>query len=442
MAVLVLVVLPACGGCGKTDAERAAAERAEIEERIRDSNVLVPYRALKLTLRAGGTGREPEAVQALWQMLAETRKLPEKNATVEEARQTAEISLRLAVAFYRAKQTLREHDEDDYPLFLTRAREASHPWGELSVPGYDGGMEHLFAGCVLTVLDTVDQGQRIPMTEPVLYEFSRATPGPEWPGVLRTSSRAGRGVSFLQAGYHYAAEEELTAYLAEVEQLPVLPLVLGTGDADLPLLDRALRGMMEREVLRAAGHFLRAWNRMQLKRDEPAADDVEQGLKSLAALGVENELTWWGMAFVHFQRGHYEDAAASLDRLALSPFLDEPTRGELQASAQALRSQDSRIPLFQKQRAALLLVRALVARAGGLERILVVTLGEARGQQVYAPIVWLDRVQQGLAQASADTVVREAGGLLGKAREAGSQGVDALKEKLGGEERSASPAPP
>ncbi|MDC0713749.1 hypothetical protein POL68_35105 [Stigmatella sp. ncwal1] len=433
MAVLVLAVLPACGGCGKTDAERAAAERAEIEERIRDSNVLVPYRALKLTLRAEGTGREPEAVRALWQMLGETRNLPDKAATVEEARQTAEIFLRLGAAFYRAKQTLREHDEDDYPLFLTRARQASHPWGELSVPGYDGGMEHLFAGGLWTVLDTVDQGQRIPMTEAVLYEFSRATPGPDWPGVFRALSRAGRGVSFLQARYHYAAEEELTAYLAEVERLPVLPPPVSAGVETL---------LMEREMLRAAGHFLRAWNRMQLKRDEPAADDVEQGLKSLTVLGLENELTWWGMAFVHFQRGHYAQAAESLDRLALSPFVDEPTRMELRASAQALRTQDTRIPFLQQQRAAIPLVRALVARAGGLERMLVLVLGEARAEQVYAPIVWLDRVQQGLAASPADAVAREAGGLVGKAREAGSQGLDALKGKLGGGERSASPASP
>jgi hypothetical protein len=52
VAVLSLVLLALAGGCSKSDAERAAEERAEIEKRIRDSYTLVPYRALKLTFRA------------------------------------------------------------------------------------------------------------------------------------------------------------------------------------------------------------------------------------------------------------------------------------------------------------------------------------------------------------------------------------------------------
>lgn len=432
LAVLALALLTACGGCRKTDAERAAEERAKIEQRIRDSNALVPYRALKLTVRARGTGTEPEAVTALWNILAETQALPDKAATPEEARRLAETYLKLAIAFYKAKQTLREHDEDDYPLLWTKLQLASGETPTSPLPGYDSGMEHLVVGVMLAVLDTADRGNRVPMTDLPLYEFSRATPKPEWPAVLRTASRASRGLSFLEARYHYAAEEELTAYLEEVGQLSDAELDL-LSDAELLLtLQQGSTAEQKREFLWAMGYFPRAWNRMRLERDEQAADDVERGLKSLEKLGIENELTWWGWALVHYRRERYAESAASLDKLARSPYLDEPTRQELQARTDELRTHGKSLPLFQQHRAALLLVRALVARAGGLEKLLVTVLGEEQAKQVYEPLVWMDRVQRGVAEVKTEDVVREAGGVLDKAREAGNQRLDALKEKLGG----------
>ncbi|PTL77164.1 hypothetical protein DAT35_46490 [Vitiosangium sp. GDMCC 1.1324] len=424
MSALTLALLAACGGCRKTDAERAAEERAEIEKKIRDSNTLVPYRAFKLTLRAQGTAEEPEAVTALWKILEETQNLPEKAVTAEEARREAETYLKLAVAFYKAKQTLREHDEDDYPLLWTKEQARSNAPLEPPLPGYDNGMEHLFVGMVLVALDTADQGNKLPVTDMTLYEFSRATPRAEWPAVLRTVSRASRGLSFMQARYHYAAEEELTAYLAEVERLP--------GDEGSLLYKWGTTVEQEREGLLAIGHCLRAWNRMQLERDEQAADDVEAGLKSLEKLGVENELTWWGSALVSYRRERYPEAAASLDKLARSPYLDEPIRKELQASADELRKHGKSLPVFRQQRAAVILVRALVARAGGLEKILITVLGEERAKQVYEPIRWMERVQRGLAAVKTEDVMREAGSVLDKAREAGHQGLSTLKEKLGG----------
>lgn len=439
LGALTLALLAACGGCRKTDAERAAEERAEIEKKIRDSTTLVPYRAFKLTLRAQGTGEEPEAVAALWKMIDETRSLPEKAATAEEARRQAETYLKLAVAFYKAKQTLREHDEDDYPLLWTQVQRASQEPVKPPLPGYDNGMEHLFMGALLVALDTADRGNTLPVTDLTLYEFSRATPRAEWPAGLRTASRGSRGLSFMQARYHYAAEEELTAYLAEVEQL--------SSDESNLLRAWGTTPGQEREGLLAMGHFLRAWNRMQLERDEQATDDVDAGLKSLEKLGIENELTWWGSAFVSYRRERYPEAAASLDKLASSPYLDEPTRKELQESADALRTHGKSLPVFRQQRAAVILVRALVARAGGLEKILVTVLGEERAKQVYEPIRWMERMHKGLAAVRTEDVVREAGGMLDKAREAGHQGLSTLKEKLGGEGRgdagdSASSGPP
>ena len=416
LGALALALLTACGGCSKTDAERAAEERAKIEQQIRDSNTLVPYRALKLTARAQGTGKEPEAVKALWKMVLETERLPHRELTPEQTREVAATYLKLGLAFYEAKQTLREHDEDDFPLLWSKLA-AAPPF-----TGYDTGMEHLLEGSLLVILDTADRGNKLPMSDLTLYEFSRATPSPEWPGDLRTLSRGCRGLSFLEARYHYAAEEELTAYLAEVE---------GLSESDLVLMgSRGRTPGQVRDGMRALGHFLRAWNRMQLKRDDPAAEDVEQGLAALERLGIENELTWWGWAFVHYKRERYPEAAKNLEKLAHSPYVDEPTRKELLASAGELRTHGESLPIFQQQRAALILVRALVARAGGLEKILVTVLGEERAKQVYEPILWMDRVRTGMAQVKTEDLVREAGGVVDKAREAGNKGLSTLKDKL------------
>jgi hypothetical protein len=424
LGALALVLLTACGGCFKTDAERAAEERAKIEKQIRDSNTLVPYRALKLTLRSQGTGKEPEAVTALWKMVLETQNLPHKDLTPEQTAQVAGAYLKLAITFYKAKQTLREHDEDDFPLLWSKLAEAA------PFTGYDAGMEHLLVGALMVVLDTAERGNKLPMSDLALYEFSRATPSPEWPASLRTLSRGCRGLSFMEARYHYAAEEELTAYLAEVEEVPeseLEPLLLHTWETT---------PAQERESLRALGHFLRAWNRMQLKRDDPAAEDVEKGLAALERLGIENELTWWGWSFVHFKRARYPESAKNMEKLANSPYVDEPTRKELLASAGELRTHGESLPLFQQQRAAIILGQALVARAGGLEKILVTVLGKERAKQVYEPILWMDRVRTGVAQVKTEDVVREAGGVMDKAREAGNKGLSTLKDKLlGGDEK-------
>lgn len=417
LAALLLLGLVACGGCQRTDAERAAKERAEIDQRMRDSVALVPYRALKLTLRADGDPKAPEEVALLWKALAETRSLPDKPLTDEATRAAARTYLDLGIAFYKARKALQTRDEDEFPLLWSRwASPTSTP-----LTSYDAGQEHAFFAALWLLLDAAERSDRIPATELVFYELSRATPTPTWPAPMRVAVRANRGLSFCMAGYHYAAEEELTAFLTEAEQLP---------PDDFPAL-RDTTPAQSREAALAAGHFLRAWNRMGLKRERAAEDDIEQGLRSLQALGVENELTWWGWALIHTRRGRYEDAAASLDRLAASPFLQETEQREVHDSAEALRKHGDSLPLFQQTRAGLLLGRALLARAGGLEHVLTVALGPERAKQLYAPLLWMDRVRQGTAKLSPEQVAQGAGETLDRAREAGSRGWKALQQRLG-----------
>lgn len=417
-AALSLVFLVLLGGCRKTDAERAAEERAEIEKKIRDSYALVPYRALKLTMRAAGQENAPEEIAALWQRLEETRSPTGRPFTEEETRRVTRAYLDLGVAFYKAKKTLEKRDEDEFPLLWARVVPDQPP----PLPGYDAGQEHALLSAVWLVLDSADRGNRVPATDLVFYELSRATPQPAWPPGLRVAIRASRGLSFCEAGYHYAAEEELNAFISETESLPA---------KDFPTL-KDTTPEQSKETLLATGYFLRAWNRMGLKRERAAEDDVERGLRSLEKLGVENELTWWGWAFIHFRRERYEESAKYLDKLAASPYLGASERQEVQASAEEMRKHGDRLPIFLQARAAVILGQALIARAGGPEKLLVTVLGPERAKQVYAPIAWMDRVRQGVGSLSVDTVARGAGETLDAAREVGGKGLEALKQKLGG----------
>ncbi|QSQ26124.1 hypothetical protein JY651_14850 [Pyxidicoccus parkwayensis] len=417
-AVLSLVLLSVLAGCRKTDAERAAEERAEIEKKIRDSYALVPYRAIKLTYRAEGQPNAPEEIAALWKAVEETRALPEKPATAEESRRVAKLYLDLGIAFYKAKKTLEKRDEDEFPLLWNRFMPETP--GPLS--GYDAGQEHAILAAVWVVLDQADRSDRVPATDVVFYELARAVPQPSWPAGLRVGVQGGRGLAFCGAGYHYAAEEELNAYLSGIEAL--------SPDSFTPMPHAT--AVEEREALLAAGYFVRAWNRMGLKRERAAEDDIERGLQSLEKLGVENELTWWGWAFIHFRRERYEESAKFLDKLAASPFISATAREEIHASAEEMRKHGKKLPIFLQARAALILTEALVARAGGLENILVVVLGPERGKQVYEPIAWMDRVRRGVGSVSMDSVKKGAGDTLNAAKDMGGKGLEALKKKLGG----------
>jgi hypothetical protein len=417
-AALSLVFLSLLAGCRKSDAERAAEERAEIDKKLRDSYALVPYRAFKLTYRAEGQPNAPEEVAALWKAAAATRELPEKAVSEEDARRMARIYLDLAIAFYKAKKTLEKRDEDEFPLLWNRFV----PDAPAPLPGYDAGVEHAVLAAIWLVLDNADRGNRIPATDVVFYELSRSTPQPGWPAGLRTAVQGNRGLAFCGAGYHYAAEEELNAFVSGVEALPLeeFPATASVTSAQY------------RETLLAAGYFARAWNRMGLKRERAAEDDIERGLSSLEKLGVENELTWWGWAFIHFRRERYEESAKYLDKLAASPYLGATEQQEIHANAEEMRKHGKKLPIFLQARAAVILGQALIARAGGLEHILVTVLGPERAKQVYAPIAWMDRVRQGMSTVSVDTVAREAGDTLNAAKEVGGKGLEALKKKLGG----------
>jgi len=169
---------------------------------------------------------------------------------------------------------------------------------------------------------------------------------------------------------------------------------------------------------------VRAWNRMGLKREDASTEDLEKGLAELKALGIDNELTQWGWALVYARRGRFSESAAELDKLAASPHLDERTRAELKDAAAAMRGNGKGIPVLLEARATFILAQALLSRAGGVEPLLVLVLGEEAGRKVAAPLAWLERTRRGLAQASPASA-------LEKGKDVGKQGLELLKKATG-----------
>jgi hypothetical protein len=371
---------------------------------------LFPYRFVKLSLRSSKSPNRPEAIDGVMKLIAETEALPQKPATPDELQKTATTWARLAKASWDARQTMMTRDEDEFPTLAELYLSAPLP------PPYDPQLEHLALAAVWFLVDSADRGHKVPGgTEYVFYELMRAEPQPSWPMDARALAQLLRGGAYCATDKHYAAEEELTAAIASLETLTADQL-LGLGDRVSK--EEALHGG------RAAAYFLRAWNRMGLKRDDGAADDLEKGLAELQIIGVDNELTQWGWAFVHARRERPEQAAEQLDKLAHSPNLDEKTRAELAEAATDLRQSGKGIPLLLQTRAMVIIGQALLARAGGFERVLEEVLGPEKAKQVLTPLTWLVRAREKLAQSP--------GQVVEQGKQLGAKGLELLKEKVQG----------
>ncbi|MSP63114.1 MAG: hypothetical protein EXR72_22805 [Myxococcales bacterium] len=415
LQVMVLAAVAATAGCRRSDAHLAAAERAKIRERIEKSYALVPYRGFKILLRARGSEKAPKEILDLLAAFEKTREPP------VDLKQSAEVYLRLAIGVHEARSAINAHDEDTFPL-LWQGYVGAPP-----APWYDNPIEHLLTAFALQVIEQADRSGRAPLPDLAFYELSRAEAQPGWPWAPRAASRLERGLLFCGAEYHYAAEEELDEFLVEASRIQPADL------AELSAIT-SRTGPQSVEILNAIGHFARAWNRMGLGRDKAAEEDIEAALTALDRIGIDNEATQWGWAFIHYRRGRYPEAGQALAKLARSPHLDEATRKEIQSSADQLLSSGGsggkHIALFSRARAGALIGRALVARAGGLEHILATLLGPERGKKAYQPIAWLDRLQANAATVDAAALKEGARDVADRSKEAGKKGLDFLKSKV------------
>jgi hypothetical protein len=392
----------------KTDAERAAEERAACRKKVEKSLVLVPYRSLKSVVRASGQDPAPPELAKLIAIYGNMKPVAPGAGLLDDAKLVAEFGIGL----YRARSLLEKIDEDTFPTLWKVFLKPTEP----PLAWYSARVEHLglaFAAWVFEVTLNKD-----PVADVMFYELDRAQAEASWPAPLKAASQGARGLAYMNAGYHYAAEEELTGYLnnlqsadAEMKRLLGLPVMPGGPPTMMPL-----------EV---AGYLARSWNRFALKRDEPANQDLEAALTRLETLGVEDELVDWGWAVLHTRRKKYPEAAKRLEKLSQSPFLSEDERRQVKEYAASMEKNQGAI-LFGAERAQFILVRAVIARNGGLEKVLCKVFGDELGKQIYQPLNSFHRLHHAVAGAGGS--VTEVGG---KVSDVGKQGLDALKHKLG-----------
>lgn len=405
----LLFLLPACH---RSDAERAARERAAYQKEIEKASAAVtPYRFIKIVARAA---KAPEPPQELEVLAAQLRKLQALEAKEENLLRDAEEVARMAIMLYEARKLLENRDEDAYPLLWTVLGDESLPG-----PWYDAGAEHLVLAALWEFVNLAPLAGK-PMDSAKLhayahYELARAVPGPAWSPEFNLQVSLVRGLLFYSREYHFAADEELTRYIEGFKRI---------RPDQMSWLEPASReGGYAVEL--SLGYFLRGWNRLRMGRDEQAADDFEEGLRLTKAITGENELTLWASAFVALKRGRFAEAGQGLEQLAASPYLDPGTRTRLLAEAEALKTKGKPTDAFKQAQTGAWVIRALVARAGGPEKALACLVGEEQARRLYGPVASLVRVQQAVSDHSDPRM------LAGKAAHTGSSAWAWFKGKLG-----------
>lgn len=411
--ILMMTLLILAPACRRSDAELAARERAAyLKEIEKASGALVPYRLIKTILRSAKAPNRPKELDVI---ATQIDKLSALSLKEEGTLRDAEEIARAAVILYQARKLLDTCDEDSYPLLWSVCSEKPLP-----APWYDNGAEHLGLAMFWEFVNAAPIGGGKPMDSPNVhafahYELARAVPGPAWPPETAAQSFLVRGLVFCGKGYHYASDEELTRYLVEIQRLRPEQLVS---------LEPASREQGY-ALLLSAGHFLRAWNRLQMDCEEPATEDLEAGLRLLEKAGGENELTLWASAFVDYRRGRYGDAGRKLEKLAASPYLEPAVREELLADGRSLQESKRMPGLFKKGRAGFLIARAILERAGGPEKVLARLVGQEEARRIFAPVISMMRLQYDVARCGDPKVLAE------KATGAGSSFWGWLKAKLG-----------
>jgi tetratricopeptide (TPR) repeat protein len=424
---ILAVAAASCSKCAscrhETDAELAAKERKKADEEWRGSISLLPWRALKGAVRSAGAPNRPPfyaKVDATMAVLEGPVGAGEGAEAAAKQRTSAAFELLGYLVLHRDE--LVKHDEDEFPRLANLWTETQPP---LPAPWYDDAAEHLMTALGMLLLDAADKGDRVPAGDIVFYELSRADAQPAWPAEVRLIDEYARGLTYLSHDYFFAAQEELTRYLDEVEKTaPGALLALVDGGAG-----SAPDGAKTKDALLAAGYFTRGYDRMKLDRDDPATEDFEKALDAVHRLGADDELTLWASAYVHQRRGKYDEAARDLETLAASPYIDAETKKDVLAAAAEMKKHGDDPGWFHAQRTTAALVRAAVARAGGPERLLGFAIGEERAHQVFSPLAAMSDAGAQL-RAVAEREKGKLGGLGEGATQAGKKALGGLREDL------------
>lgn len=407
----LLLLLPACR---RSDAERATLERTAYQKEIEEAvGAVTPYRFMKIVARGSATPEPPKGLEGLANQF---RKLQELEAKDGGLLRDAEEVARMAILLYEARKVLETCDEDAYPLLWTALSRQPAPG-----PWYDTGAEHLGLALMWEFVNVAPLTGK-PLDSAKLhafahYELARATPGPAWSPEFSLQVSFVRGLLFYSKGYHFAADEELTRYIEGLARLRPEQLTWLKADA-------RERGYA---VELSAGYFLRASNRLQMDRDERAADDLEAGLNLAKKVTGENELILWASAVVDLKRERPVEAARNIEKLAASPYLEPDTRERLLAEAEKLKKDPDRAGAFKQLQTGAWVARAVVARAGGPEKALACLVGDEQAQRLYRPISSLARIQQAVSSQT------DPHALADQAARSGSSLWRRLKQSVGWE---------
>lgn len=95
----------------------------------------------------------------------------------------------------------------------------------------------------------------------------------------------------------------------------------------------------------------------------------------------------------------YPEAAEQLDKLANSPHITKKESDELHELAQQMRENKS-FPIYGEAKAMTLVVSALIARAGGIEKLLTPIIGADATKKILEPFQWMARVKKGMSEVS------------------------------------------
>lgn len=334
---LVLGVALFATACGFFSCESPIErERRELQE-ASESTEAVIYRGLKVTLRSAPldeTATTDASSTKIRQLTASV--FSRLAAGGEEAEASTKFSAEdyvlLAKELYELRDELRTADEDDYPTLLHRIVLASgdDPANAPIFAWYDSAWEHLVLAMLWTGSQKAPPGF-------VIYELSELDPAGISVDGVRIAARLIRGGAFYQYHWPYMADEELTAYLADLEASRA-GIVAFTRQ-----FDAAPAGASD-EVIHAQWHapgvLLRGIVRFQKKEDDAALDDLDAFLDDAETLGIDEEGVWLVGAYVGIRREDSERALTNLRKLEGSPLLDDDARKLVRESIAAIEERD------------------------------------------------------------------------------------------------------
>jgi hypothetical protein len=333
----VLLVALSAAACGFFSCESPIErERRELREAAESSEAVL-YRGLKVSLRSApldGSASTDASASKIRQLTASvfTRLLREGAQAEQAPTLTPADYVLLAKELYELRDELRAADEDAYPTLLHQIVVASgdDPKSHPVLAWYDPAWEHLVLALLWTGSQKAPQGF-------VIHELGELDPNGLEPDGVRVAARLLRSLAFYQYHWPWLADEELTAYLDDLQasRTDVIAFTRAFAGAPPDATDDFVYAQWH-----APGVLLRGIVRFQKELDDEALDDFEAFLVDAQTLGIDDEGVWLVGAYVGIRREDPERALENLRKLEGSPMLDDDAKKLVRESIEALEKRD------------------------------------------------------------------------------------------------------